>query len=126
MVFIRKIKKKSGTYLAEVEGYRVNGKVKQRVIKYLGKEINGKAEKRVLASEIKVKNVKRSLDVLAVDAIARELSLTTLKTSMRSPSSIPKYLKSIASTSLKNGYVYRDSGYPQYRTSVNERIVRVP
>ena len=44
MVFIRKIKKKSGTYLAEVEGYRVNGKVKQRVIKYLGKEINGKAE----------------------------------------------------------------------------------
>ena len=79
MVFIRKIKKKSGTYLAEVEGYRVNGKVKQRVIKYLGKEINGKAEKRVLASEIKVKNVKRSLDVLAVDAIARELSLTTLK-----------------------------------------------
>ena len=79
MVFIRKIKKKSGTYLAEVEGYRVNGKVRQRVIKYLGKEINGKAEKRVLASEIKVKSVKRSLDVLAVDAIARELSLTTLK-----------------------------------------------
>ena len=79
MVFIRKIKKKSGTYLAEVEGYRVNGKVRQRVIKYLGKEINGKAEKRVLKSEIKIKSVRRSLDVLAVDAIARELSLTNLK-----------------------------------------------
>lgn len=79
MVFIRKIKKKSGTYLAEVEGYRENGKVRQRVIKYLGKEINGKAEKRILASEIKVKSVKRSLDVLAVDAIAQELGLALLK-----------------------------------------------
>ena len=79
MAFIRKIKKKSGTYLAEVEGYRFNGKVRQRVIRYLGKEINGKPEKRVLASEIKIKHVKRSLDVLAVDAIARELQLTTLK-----------------------------------------------
>ena len=79
MVFIRKIKKKSGTYLAEVEGYRENGKVRQRVIKYLGKDINGKAEKRILASEIKVKSVKRSLDVLAVDTIARELGLTMLR-----------------------------------------------
>ena len=30
MAFVRKIKKKSGTYLAEVESYRENGKVKQR------------------------------------------------------------------------------------------------
>ena len=79
MVFVRKIKKKSGTYLAEVEGYRDHtGKVRQRVIKYLGKEINGKPEKRVLTSEIAVKNVKRSFDVLAVDTIAKELQLTTL------------------------------------------------
>lgn len=79
MAFVRKIKKKSGTYLAEVEGYRDDkGKVRQRVIKYLGKEIDGKPEKRVLASEIKVKNVKRSLDVLTVDTIAKELQLTTL------------------------------------------------
>lgn len=34
MSFIRKIKKPSGTYLAEVESYREDGKVKQRVIKY--------------------------------------------------------------------------------------------
>ena len=78
MTFIRKIKKKSGTYLAEVESYRIDGKVKQRVIKYLGKEIDGKAEKRVLASEIKVDNVKRSFDVLAIDTIARELGITSL------------------------------------------------
>ena len=78
MTFIRKIKKTSGTYLAEVESYRIDGKVKQRVIKYLGKEIDGKAEKRVLASEIKVDNVKRSFDVLAIDTIARELGITSL------------------------------------------------
>lgn len=78
MTFIRKIKKPSGTYLAEVESYRIDGKVRQRVIKYLGKEIDGKAEKRVLASEIKVDNVKRSFDVLAIDTIARELGVTTL------------------------------------------------
>lgn len=79
MAFIRKIKKKSGVYLAEVEGYRdESGKVRQRVIRYLGKEINGKPEKRVLKSEIELKNVKHSLDVLAVDTIAKELQLTNL------------------------------------------------
>ena len=41
MAFIRKIKKKSGTYLAEIENYREDGKVKQRVIKYLGVDIGG-------------------------------------------------------------------------------------
>ncbi|MEI7478661.1 MAG: transposase, partial [bacterium] len=61
-----------------MESYRIDGKVKQRVIKYLGKEIDGKAEKRVLASEIKVDNVKRSFDVLAIDTIARELGITSL------------------------------------------------
>lgn len=80
MVFVRRIKKKSGTYLAEVKGYRdENGKVRQKVIRYLGKEVNGKAEKRVLASQVRVKRVKRSLDVLVVHSIAQELGLTKLK-----------------------------------------------
>ena len=52
MVFTRKIKKKSGTYLARVENYRENGKVKQKVIKYIGKEINGKPIRRVKTSDI--------------------------------------------------------------------------
>ncbi len=79
MTFIRKIKKKSGTYLAEVQGYREDGKVKQRVIRYLGKEIDGKAVKRVLTKDIIVKNVKRSLDVICVDSIAKELGITSIK-----------------------------------------------
>jgi hypothetical protein len=36
MTFIRKIKKQSGVYLAKVENYREDGKVKQRHIEYLG------------------------------------------------------------------------------------------
>ena len=79
MSFIRKIKKKSGTYLAEVQGYREDGKVKQRVIKYLGKEIDGKAAKRVLTKDITVKDVKRSLDILCIDSIAKELGITSIK-----------------------------------------------
>jgi len=75
MAFVRKIRKKSGTYLAEVESYRKDGKVKQRVIKYLGKEINGKPVKRVSSDSIKIKNVKRSLDVLAIDKISNDLGL---------------------------------------------------
>lgn len=78
MSFIRKIKKKSGVYLAEVEGYRKDGKVKQRVIRYLGKEIDGKPAKRVLTKDIVVKDVKRSLDVLCIDSIAKELGITSI------------------------------------------------
>jgi hypothetical protein len=79
-MFIRKIKKKSGTYLAKVESYRdEDGRIKQRVIEYLGKEIDGKPSKRVLKENIEVKNVKRSLDVLAIDKIAEELGLKNIK-----------------------------------------------
>jgi len=47
MAFIRKIKKGNSVYLAEVENYRHDGKVKQLVIRYVGKEKNGKVVKRV-------------------------------------------------------------------------------
>src|SRR3989344_5660340 len=79
MAFIRRIKTKSGIYLAEVEGYRKDGKVKQRVIKYLGKEIDGKPVKKIFADKIEVKSVKQSLDVLAIDKIADELKLKSIE-----------------------------------------------
>jgi transposase len=52
MVFIRKIKKKTGIYLAEVEGKRIDGKVVQKFIRYIGKvpesnpNITSKVEKK--------------------------------------------------------------------------------
>ncbi|MBI3309615.1 MAG: transposase [Candidatus Melainabacteria bacterium] len=79
MAFIRKIKKKSGTYLAKVESYRKDGKIKQRVLEYLGKEIEGRPAKRINTSDIIVKNVKRSLDILAIDKIAEELKLKLMQ-----------------------------------------------
>src|SRR3989344_8014399 len=79
MTFIRKIKKKSGTYLAEVKSYRENGKIKQKVIRYLGKEVNGKPAKKITSADIKIKNVKRSLDVLAIDKLAEQLNVKSIK-----------------------------------------------
>ncbi len=79
MSFIRKIKVGRETYLAEVKSVRENGKVKQKFIRYLGKEINGKPEKRILRSDIKVGSVKRSLDVLCIDKIAEELGIKEIK-----------------------------------------------
>jgi transposase len=79
MVFIRKKKVGSNTYLVKVESYRDKGKVKQRVIQYLGKEIDGKAVKKVYADKIEIQSVKQSLDVLAVDKIAEELNIKSLE-----------------------------------------------
>lgn len=75
MAFIRKTKKKEGTYLELVESYRENKKVKQRFLKYLGKEIDGKPVRRVKTSEIGVESVKRYWDVLCVDKVSKDLGL---------------------------------------------------
>jgi hypothetical protein len=79
MVFIRKIKKKSGTYMAEVESYRVNGKVKQRVVKYLGKNIDGQIVRKTSSKDISLEYVKKSLDVLVIDKLAEELGFKTIE-----------------------------------------------
>ena len=75
MSFIRKIKKKSGTYLALVENYREDGKVKQRVLKYIGKEEQGEVVRRVRTNDVRILEVKRSLDVDIIDHLATELNL---------------------------------------------------
>jgi transposase len=76
MAFIRKIKKGGAVYLAEVENVRVNGKVKQKHIRYVGKEINGEAVKRVASSSIEIKDVKQHLDYFILHKIAEKLGLT--------------------------------------------------
>ena len=79
MSFIRKIKVGQKTYLAEVKSVRENGKVRQKFIRYLGTEIDGKLSKRVFTKDIVVKYVKRSLDVLCIDSIAKELGIASIK-----------------------------------------------
>ena len=78
MSFIRKIKKKDAVYLAEVESYRQDGKVKQRVIRYVGKEIEGQPVKRIESSNIEVNAVKQHLDYQLVHTIGKKLGLDVL------------------------------------------------
>lgn len=75
MAFIRKIKKGKSTYLVKVENYRSEGKVKQRVLEYLGREIKGKAVKKIYAEDVEVKVVREYLDYKAVYDVAMELGL---------------------------------------------------
>ena len=78
MTFIRKKKVGDKVYLVEVKNVRENGKIKQKYVRYLGKEMNGKPVKRILTSDIQATNVKQSLDVLSIDKIAEELKLNEI------------------------------------------------
>lgn len=78
MAFIRKIKKENATYLAKVESYREDGKVKQRVLEYIGKEENGVAVQKVDISKLELRNVKRHADVAVLCEVARQLNLNYL------------------------------------------------
>jgi len=78
MSYIRKIKKKSGTYLAEVESYREDGKVKQRVLKYIGIDVQGSVHRSVRTSDVNITEVKEYLNFHAVHAVACELGFDSL------------------------------------------------
>ena len=73
--FIRKINTKSGTYLAEVENKRVNGKVKQQFIRYIGKDINATPVRRIASNDLRVMEVRRSLDAEAVHRISMKIGI---------------------------------------------------
>jgi len=78
MAFIRRIKKGGSVYLAEVRNYREGGKVRQKVLRYIGKEVEGEAVKRVPSDSIEVERVKRWADYQALHKAARELGLEEL------------------------------------------------
>jgi transposase len=78
MAFIRRIKKGAAVYLAKVESYREDGKVKQRVLEYVGKEENGVAVQKVDINKIGVANVQQYADVAILYQLAVELKLNYL------------------------------------------------
>lgn len=78
MSFIRKIKKKSGTYLAEVENTRVDGKVKQKVLKYIGIDVEGATHRSVRTSDVNITEVKEYLNYHAIHSAACELGFDNL------------------------------------------------
>ena len=76
--FIRKIKTKSGTYLAEVRNKRVDGKVKQEFIRYVGKEMNSSVVRKISSVDVRAMEVRRSLDVEVVHRISSRLGINAM------------------------------------------------
>jgi transposase len=75
MSFIRKIKKGDKVYLAEVESHRVEGKVVQRFIRYIGKEADGRTILSTSLSDVEVEQVKLYGPLLVLHHLATEIQL---------------------------------------------------
>lgn len=75
MSFIRKIKKKSGVYLAEVENQRIDGKCRQRHIRYIGKEVDGRTILSSSISNVEIEDVKVHGPLLVLHHLADEIGL---------------------------------------------------
>ena len=75
MSFIRKIKKGDKTYLAEVENRRVEGKVVQRFIRYVGKQADGRTVLSTSLSDVEVAEVKLYGLLLVLHYLAKEIHL---------------------------------------------------
>ncbi len=78
MAFIRRIKRNNSVYLAEVENTRIGKKVKQKVIRYVGKEVNGEVVRKLSSDSISIESVKRYLDYKVLHSVAKEIGLTEI------------------------------------------------
>jgi len=76
MAFIRRIKKREFTYLAEVENKWVNGKVIQKHIKYVGKELNGKKILSGSIADAEITKVTIWAPLLILNTIAKQINLS--------------------------------------------------
>ena len=86
MAFIRKIRRGSRVYLAEVENYRIGGKVKQRLIKYIGVDHeSSKPNLKFKPKDISIKSVKVYGPVIVLEHIARELGFYELLGDIANP-----------------------------------------
>ena len=54
----------------------IDGKVKQEFIRYIGKEMNSSLARRISSADIRVMEIRRSLDVEAVHRIAMKLGIS--------------------------------------------------
>lgn len=78
MAFIRKIKKGEYTYLAEVESKRVNGKVVQRHIRYVGREKDGKIIKSGSIENTEITKVTTWAPLIVLNTLAKQIGLSEL------------------------------------------------
>lgn len=61
--------------MALVESKRVDGKPRQHVIKYLGKDVEGKVVRKISTANMHITSMRRHLDVEIIDHLANELGL---------------------------------------------------
>ena len=73
--FIRKIKRGGKVYLAEVESRRVDGRVVQRFIRYIGKQADGRTILSTSMSDVEIEEVKLYGPLLILHHIAEEIGL---------------------------------------------------
>jgi len=78
MSFIRKRRKNGQIYLEEVENVRIDGKIVQRFIRYVGREADGKTILSCSVSEAEVDSVKLSGPLMVLHSIAKEIGLPAL------------------------------------------------
>jgi len=76
MSFVRKIKKGTKVYLAEVENKWVNGRCIQKHIKYVGKEVDGKTVFASSISDLEIENVKIYGPLIVLHHLATEIGLS--------------------------------------------------
>jgi transposase len=73
---VRKIKRAGKVYLAEVENVRIQGKVVQRHLRYVGKEADGKQILSASISNVKIDQVKIFGPLLVLHHLAKDLGLS--------------------------------------------------
>jgi len=76
MSYIRKRKRNGNIYLEEVESVRVNGKVKQKHLRYIGKQVDNKTILSSSISNITVDKVKVHGPLLVLNHLAEEIGLS--------------------------------------------------
>ena len=75
MSYIRKIKRGNKTYLAEVESTRVNGKVVQKHLRYVGREVNNKTVISISSKDLQVDEVKVYGPLVVLNEISNIIGL---------------------------------------------------
>jgi hypothetical protein len=75
MSFIRRIKKGNAVYLAEVKSVRQGKKVKQKFIRYIGKEVDGKQILSSSISNLTINSVKVYGSLAILDSLAASIDL---------------------------------------------------
>ncbi len=75
MSYIRKRKRKGKIYLEEVESKRIDGKVVQKHIRYIGREADGKTVLSASISDVQVEQVKAYGPLIVLHHLAQEIGL---------------------------------------------------